>query len=40
MRMETIDTAQRRTPNEGDDKAKEESSEEQEEEENETIKSC
>lgn len=38
MRMETIEIAQRRTPDEGDDSAKEESFEEEEEEANETIK--
>lgn len=38
MRMETIETAQRRTPDEGADSTKEESSEEEEDEENETTK--
>ena len=38
MRMETIETAQRRTLDEGDDSAKEEYSEEEEEEENETTR--
>ena len=36
-RMDTMETTQRRTPDEGDDSAKEESSEEEEEEENETT---
>jgi len=36
--METIETSQRRTPNEWDDSAKEEYSEEEEEEENETTR--
>ena len=38
MRMETIETTQRRTPDEGDDSNKEEPFEEEEEEENETTR--